>query len=330
MARAIWAVTESGDDGLKSISFEVIACGQVLAEALGSPLEAVVMAADGSAAAEALAAKRVQTVRVIEDPALAPYTPDSYTAALVQAIKAEAPSLVLFPHSYQSRDWVPRLAAEVDAGFISDVVAHRVDGDDTVFIRQPYQGKLSSDCVFAGDGVNIVSLQSGAYLADDAAAGDGAAEIVKQPIDLAAASRTEVLETFQEVEDKVDLSRAEVIVAVGRGIGKQEKLPVVEELAAALGAQLAASRPVCDNEWLPIDRQIGSSGQTVTPKLYVAVGISGAIQHLVGMKNSGTIVAINKDPNAPVFSVSDYGIVGDLFEIVPELTNQIREAKGTG
>jgi len=331
MAGAIWAVTESGDDGLKSISFEVIACGQALAEALGSPLEAVVMAADGSAAAQAVANKRVEAVRVVEDPALAPYTPDSYTAALVQAIEAESPSLVLFPHSYQVRDWVPRLAAEVDAAFISDVVAHRVDRDDTVFIRQPYQGKLSSDCVFVGDGIKIVSLQSGAYLADDAAAGDGAAEIVKQAVDLSAvASRTEVIETFQEVEDKVDLSRAEVIVAVGRGIGKQEQLPIVEELAQVLGAQLAASRPVCDNEWLPMDRQIGSSGQTVTPKLYVAVGISGAIQHLVGMKNSGTIVAINKDPNAPVFSVSDYGIVGDLFEIVPELTNQIREAKGTG
>ncbi|MEJ2151660.1 MAG: electron transfer flavoprotein subunit alpha/FixB family protein [Gemmatimonadota bacterium] len=331
MAGAIWAVTESGDDGLKSISFEVIACGQALAEALGTPLEAVVMAADGSAAAEALATKRVDAVRVIEDPALAPYTPDAYTAALAQAIEAESPSLVLFPHTYQVRDWVPRLAAEVDGGFISDVIAHRVDGDGTVFVRQPYQGKLNSDVVFAGDGPNIVSLQLGAYLADDATGGDTAAEIVKQPVDLTdVASRTEVLETFQEVADRVDLSRADVIVAVGRGIGKQEQIPIVEELSEALGAQLAASRPVCDNEWLPMDRQIGSSGQTVTPKLYVAVGISGAIQHLVGMKNSGTIVAINKDPNAPVFSISNYGIVGDLFEIVPELTNQIREVKGTG
>jgi electron transfer flavoprotein alpha subunit len=331
MAGAIWAITESGDDGLKSISFEVIACGQALAEALGSSLEVVVMAGDGSAAAEALATKRVDAVRVIEDPALAPYTPDAYTTALAQAIEAESPSLVLFPHTYQVRDWVPRLAAEIDAGFISDVIAHRIDGDETVFVRQPYQGKLNSDCVFAGDGPNIVSLQLGAYLADYAAAGDGSAEIVKQPVDLAGvSSRTEVLETFQEVADRVDLSRAEMIVAVGRGIGKQEQIPIVEELSEALGAQLAASRPVCDNEWLPMDRQIGSSGQTVTPKLYVAVGISGAIQHLVGMKNSGTIVAINKDPNAPVFSISNYGIVGDLFEIVPELTNKIREVKGTG
>jgi electron transfer flavoprotein alpha subunit len=136
------------------------------------------------------------------------------------------------------------------------------------------------------------------------------------------------METFQEVEDKVDLGRADVIVAVGRGIGKQEKIGIVEELAKALGGQLAASRPVCDNEWLPMDRQIGSSGQTVAPRLYVAIGISGAIQHLVGMKNSGTIVAINKDANAPIFAVSDYGIVGDLFEIVPALTEKVKEAKG--
>jgi electron transfer flavoprotein alpha subunit len=236
---------------------------------------------------------------------------------------------VLFPHTYQVRDWVPRLAAALDAGFISDVVDLRADGGEPVFVRQPYQGKLNADCAFTGAGPRLVSFQAGAFLADDAAKGDAAAEIVAQPIDLSGVEvRTQVLETFQEVENKVDLSRADVIVAVGRGIGKQENLGVVEELAAALGGQLAASRPVCDNEWLPMDRQIGSSGQTVAPRLYLAVGISGAIQHLVGMKNSGTIVAINKDANAPIFSVADYGIVGDLFEIVPALTAKVKEARG--
>ena len=215
------------------------------------------------------------------------------------------------------------------SGFISDVVNLRADGAEPVFVRQPYQGKLNADCAFTGSGPRLVSFQAGAFLADDAAKGDAAAEIVAQPVDLSGVEvRTEVLETFQEVENKVDLSRADVIVAVGRGIGKQENLGVVEELAAALGGQLAASRPVCDNEWLPMDRQIGSSGQTVAPRLYLAVGISGAIQHLVGMKNSGTIVAINKDANAPIFSVADYGIVGDLFEIVPALTAKVKEARG--
>ncbi|MFN2383603.1 MAG: electron transfer flavoprotein subunit alpha/FixB family protein [Gemmatimonadota bacterium] len=330
MAGAIWAVTECRDGRLKGVSNEVIACGQALAEALGAQVEAVVLAADGQAAAAEAAGKKLAGVRVIADPRLEPYTPDAFAAALRQAIDAEQPALVCFPHTYQVRDWVPRLAAELDAGFISDVVGHRIEGDRAVYVRQPYQGKLNTDCVFAGPGPHLVSVQAGAYPAAGATAGDAAAPIVAQAVDLAAVpTRSEVLETFQEVENKVDLTRSEIIVAVGRGIGKQEKLPVGEALAAALGAPLAASRPVCDNEWLPMDRQIGSSGQTVAPKLYIAIGISGAIQHLVGMKTAGTIVAINKDANAPIFSVADYGIVGDLFEIVPALTARIRELRGT-
>ncbi|HUF89820.1 MAG TPA: electron transfer flavoprotein subunit alpha/FixB family protein, partial [Gemmatimonadota bacterium] len=298
--------------------------------ALGKPLEAVVLGAGVRGAAEKVAAREVERVRLIEDPKLETYTPDPYAAALRRAVEAEKPDYLLFPHTYQVRDWVPRLAAGLDAGFISDVVDFRADGDEPVFVRQPYQGKLNADCAFAeGEGPRLVSFQAGAYLADDAAKGDAPAEVVEQSVDLADVEiRTDVLDTFQEVENKVDLSRADVIVAVGRGIGKEENLGLVEELASALGGQLAASRPVCDNEWLPMDRQIGSSGQTVAPRLYLAVGISGAIQHLVGMKNSGTIVAINKDPNAPIFSVADYGIVGDLFEIVPALTAKVKEARG--
>ncbi len=331
MAGAIWAVAQLEEGKPKGVTFETIAAAQQLGEALGKPVEAVVLGAGASAAAEAVAARKLDAVRLIDDPQLDPYTPDPYTAAMRRAIEAESPAYVLFPHTYQVRDWVPRLAAALDAGFISDVVALRVEDGEPVFVRQPYQGKLNADCVFSGDsaGVRIASVQAGAFLADQAAAGDSAAEIVDAGIDLADVEiRTEVEDTFQEVEDTVDLSRSDVIVAVGRGIGKEENLEIVRELATALGGQLAASRPVCDNEWLPMDRQIGSSGQTVAPRLYVAVGISGAIQHLVGMKNSGTIVAINKDPNAPIFAVSDYGIVGDLFEVVPSLTQKVKEAKG--
>ena len=326
---AIWAVTQTEKGEPKGVSYETIAGGQKLAAALGKPLEAVVLGAGVGGAAEKIAARKVDKVRVIDDAKLDPYTPDPYTAALRFAIESEKPDYVLFPHTYQVRDWVPRVAAALDAGFISDVVDLRADGGEPVFVRQPYQGKLNADCAFMGSGPRLVSFQAGAFLADDAAKGDAAAEIVAQPVDLSGVEvRTQVLDTFQEVENKVDLSRADVIVAVGRGIGKQENLGIVEELAAALRGQLAASRPVCDNEWLPMDRQIGSSGQTVAPRLYLAVGISGAIQHLVGMKNSGTIVAINKDANAPIFSVADYGIVGDLFEIVPALTAKVKEARG--
>jgi electron transfer flavoprotein alpha subunit len=329
MAGAIWAVTQTEKGEAKGVSFETIAAGQKLAALLGKPLEAVVLGAGARSAAEKVAARKLDRVRLIDDAKLDPYTPDPYTAALRLAIEAEKPDYVLFPHTYQARDWVPRLAAALDAGFISDVVDFRVDGAEPVFVRQPYQGKLNADCTFAGTGPWLVSFQAGAFLADDAAKGEAAAEILAQAVDLSGVEiRTQVLETFQEVENKVDLSRADVIVAVGRGIGKQENLGLVEELAVALGGQLAASRPVCDNEWLPMDRQIGSSGQTVAPRLYLAVGISGAIQHLVGMKNSGTIVAINKDANAPIFSVADYGIVGDLFEVVPALTAKVKEARG--
>jgi len=333
MAGAIWIVAETtgADAGskLKPVSLEAVACGQALAGALGAPLEALVLAADAGPAVEALAKRKLSRVLRVQDPELDPYTPDAMAAAVQRAVAAEEPSLVLLPHTYQVRDWAPRLAAALDLGFVSDVVAARVEGGKPVFVRQPYQGKLNADCVFAGGGPHLASLQAGAWLASDAAEGDAPAEIADLSVDLTDVEvRTEVLETFQEVEDKVDLSRSDVIVAVGRGIGKEENLPVVRELAEALGGQLAASRPVCDNEWLPMDRQIGSSGQTVAPKLYVAVGISGAIQHLVGMKNSGTIVAINKDANAPIFSVADYGIVGDLFEVVPALVEKVKEAKG--
>ena len=329
MPGAIWAVTQTEKGEPRNISFETIAAGQKLAAGLGRPLEAIVLGSGVRGAAEKVAARKVERVRLIEDAKLEPYTPDPYAAALRAAVDAEKPDYVLFPHTYQVRDWVPRLAAGLDAGFISDVVDFRADGGEPVFVRQPFQGKLNADFVFAGGGPRIVSFQAGAFLGDDAARGDAPAEIAVQAVDLSGVEvRTQVLDTFQEVENKVDLSRADVIVAVGRGIGKQENLGLVEELAASLGGQLAASRPVCDNEWLPMDRQIGSSGQTVAPRLYLAVGISGAIQHLVGMKNSGTIVAINKDANAPIFSVADYGIVGDLFEVVPALTAKVKEARG--
>ncbi len=266
-----------------------------------------------------LAAAQVQEIVTIDHPALASYTPDGYTAALQQVIAQLSPSLVLLPHSYQSRDFAPKLAARMQRALITDVTAMKIVGDgQPAFVRPMFQGKLTADVVPLGPPPHIITFQIGAFRGDRAARGAAAAgvraiEITVDPSQI----RQRPEAPFQQAKQAVDLSQAERIVAVGRGIKGQEHLAVAQKLADALGAELAASRPICDAGWLPMDRQVGSSGQTVAPKLYVALGISGAIQHLVGMKGSRTIVAINKDADAPIFEVADYGVVGDLFEIVP-------------
>jgi electron transfer flavoprotein alpha subunit len=238
------------------------------------------------------------------------------------------PKLVVFSHTYQVRDFAPRLAAALQKPFVCDCVGFQVTDGELVFTRQIFQGKINTDVKVTASAPVLISFQAGAYRADQAETGPSTAPIEALDVDLSQlAIRTEPQEKFQEAKQAVDLTQAELIVSVGRGIKSQENIALVEELAKTLGAELAASRPICDNEWLPLDRQIGSSGQTVAPKLYLAVGISGAIQHVVGMKNAQTIVAINKDAEAPIFDIADYGIVGDLFEIVPALTAEIRKAK---
>jgi electron transfer flavoprotein alpha subunit len=276
----------------------------------------------GSLAAEA-AAKKAAKVHLVEHDLLANYTADGYTVAFEALIRKLNPALVLFPHTYQTRDFAPKLATRFERVLISDVIAARVEGGQAVFTRQLFQGKLNGEVKPVGEGPHFASLQAGAWRADTLEAGSAAVEAFAP--ELTAAQIRQIPEPpFRESARAVDLTAAPMIVSVGRGIGEKDKIPVVEELAKALGAELAASRPICDAGWLPMERQVGSSGQTVAPKLYVAVGISGAIQHLVGMKGSKTIVAINKDPNAPIFEVADYGIVGDLFEVVPAMVAELK------
>jgi electron transfer flavoprotein alpha subunit len=228
------------------------------------------------------------------------------------------------PHSYQVRDYAPALAARMGQVLISDVVAI---GEGQVFTRQLLQGRLNGSYRHSGSGTCFVSVQAGAFRVEEIAeAGTAAIEVFTPAIE-PAQIRTKPSEPFRGSAQTVDLSSAPLIVSVGRGIKGEENLPLVQELATALGAELAASRPICDNGWLPLERQVGSSGQTVSPKLYLAVGISGAIQHLVGMKGSQCIVAINKDADAPIFEVANYGIVGDLFEVVPALTEAVKAAQ---
>ncbi len=322
---SVLVILEHRGDKWNRISFEALAAGRELAKASGSDVNAVVIGASVDALVEEAASCGADKVTVISDPALTEYTPDGYTAALEQLLHATTPRFVVFPHTYQVRDYAPKLATRLGRPFVSDVVALK-EGTPPVLVRQFFQGKLNADVEAAGEMV-LLSVQAGAFrAAAQTVSAKGTVESFAVKID-PAQIRSKPEAPYRETQRAVDLGAAERIVAVGRGIAEKERLGIAEELAALIGAELAASRPICDNGWLPMERQVGSSGQTVSPKLYLAVGISGAIQHLVGMKGSKTVVAINKDENAPIFETADYGIVGDLFEVVPALIDEIKKAK---
>ncbi len=323
----VLVVMEQRGGAWNRVSWETLASGQQLASQTGQAVSAAVTGQGIVSLAGELARKKLERVYAVEHPLLASYTADGYTAALEQLIRKVAPSIVLFPHTYQVRDFAPKLATRFNQVLISDAIGFRVDAGRTVFVRQLFQGKLNADVKPGGAEPHFASIQAGAFRADQLEDGSAQVENFAPGLD-AAAIRAKPLEPFRESARAVDLTAAEIIVSVGRGIKEKENIPIVEELAKALGAELAASRPICDSGWLPMERQVGSSGQTVSPKVYLAVGISGAIQHLVGMKGAKTIVAINKDANAPIFEVADYGIVGDLFEVVPALVEEVKKAKG--
>jgi len=306
------------------MSFEALAAGQQLAAKLGVDCAAAVMGEGVAALAAELGGKKLAKVFAVEHALLKEYTADGYVVVLEQVVKQADPAYVVLPHTYQVRDFAPALATRFGSVLVSDVIAMH---DGPVFVRQLLQGKLNADYKQVSAGPCFVSVQAGTFRADAVEAGTAAVETIAPKLE-AGQIRNKPGERFRESTQTVDLSAAPVIVSVGRGIGEQENIGIVQELATALGAELAASRPICDNGWLPMERQVGSSGQTVSPKLYLAVGISGAIQHLVGMKGSKAVIAINKDENAPIFEVADYGVVGDLFEVVPALTKAVLAAKG--
>ena len=334
----ILVVTEQRQGKWNNASFETLAAAQQIAAALSGSVAALVIGKGVDTLAAELAGKNVAEVLQVEHDLLESYTPDGYCIALKQAIESVKPELVLLPHTYQVRDFAPKLAAMLGKGMIGDCIGYRLAGGreaadnengKLIFVRQMFQGKTAADVTFLGDGPWFASFQSGAFRADQLAASDtGARPIHRVTIELKAEQiRTKPLELFKEAKSAVDLTQAPLIVAIGRGIKAPENIPQAEAVAKAMGAEIAASRPICDEGWLPMERQIGSSGQTVAPKLYLALGISGAIQHVVGMKGARTIVAINKDQNAPIFEIADYGVVGDIFEIMPALTEELQKAK---
>jgi electron transfer flavoprotein alpha subunit len=310
----IVVIAEQRDGKLNRATWEAIAAAQQLAG--GMPIKVAVLGAATGGVAQEVASAAVAEVLVAEHAALEPYTPD----------ESAVPTFVLLPHTYQTRDFAPLLAARLRKPLITDVTGITGSGADATFLRPMFQGKLSAQVKPLGGPPAIVTTQIGAFRADAAQKG-GSASITKVDIQIDPATvRQKPEPPFREAKQAVDLGQAERIVAVGRGIKSQENIPLAEKLAKAIDAEVAASRPICDNGWLPMERQIGSSGQTVAPKLYVALGISGAIQHLVGMKGSRTIVAINKDAEAPIFEVADYGIVGDLFEIAPAIIAELEKS----
>jgi electron transfer flavoprotein alpha subunit len=326
MADRILVVAEQREGKLNRVSLETLAAAQAIGKETGWTIDVVLAGFHTAPLAQELAAYKVETVYDLEGPSLEAYTSDAYVHALKTFVANLQPKLVLFPHTYQVRDFAPRMAMALDRTLISDATGYKYENGKLLFTRQMFQGKFAADVAFAGEAPWLATLQIGTYRADQAEAGTAQVETVEAAAP--PALRITPHEVFQEAKQAVDLSQAEVIVAIGRGIKEQKNVAIAEDLAKALGGEVAASRPICDNGWLPLERQIGSSGQTVAPKLYIALGISGAIQHIVGMKGARTIVAINKDKEAPIFEIADYGIVGNLFDVVPALTEEIKKAKG--
>jgi electron transfer flavoprotein alpha subunit len=319
----VFVVGEQRAGRLALASLEAVAA----ARRIGSAVTLIVAGGDvGDACRSAAAAADVSEVIALEHPALADYTSDGFVMAFDAFVRAEAPSAVVFPHTYQTRDFAPALATRLGRPLVTDCTAVKPGPDGLVVSRPLFRGKVSADILLTGPGPHLVTVQIGTFRAEAAQTAGTAAPVRRVVAAVDPGSiRQRPDAPFREARQAVDLSEAERIVAVGRGIKDENHLAMAQSLAAALGAELAASRPICDAGWLAMDRQVGSSGQTVAPKLYVALGISGAIQHVVGMKGSKTIVAINKDPEAPIFEVADYGIVGDLFEIVPAMVAALAE-----
>ena len=320
----ILVVLENQRGNIHAFSQEAVVAGQQLSEKLGLDLSILCLGENASSLRDQASDYKAKNLILAQHDIINTYSADGYSKALSQIISELSPKYVLMGHSYMVRDFLPRVSAKLDIPFVSDIIAVEYDGDSPIFSRQVFNAKLATKVKTTSDTV-LLSFQSAAFSSDDMQIG-GSENQSDFSVNLEASDiKSDSEAEFQESASGVDLTTAELIVSVGRGIESQDNLPLVESLASAMGAEIASSRPVVDMGWLPPYRQIGSSGQAVSPKLYLSVGISGAIQHVVGMKGSKTIMAINKDEDAPIFEIADYAIIGDLMEIVPKLTEEIQK-----
>ena len=327
MSDTILVLVEQHRGILNRVSLETIAAAQAIARDTGWQVEIAVLGSGIGVIAEELARKKSARVYAVESPQLASYTSDAYVYVLKEFLAGKKPKLILMPHTYQVRDFAPRLALALGKSVIPDCTGYKYENGKLLFTRQMFQGKFAADVSFTDDGpLWMATFQNAAFRGDQTEAGSAPVETIQVtvPDDVI---RVHADEPFKEGRQAVDLSQSQIIVAVGRGIKEQKNIAMAEELAKLLGGDLAASRPICDAGWLPLDRQIGSSGQTIAPKLYLSLGISGAIQHIVGMKGARTIIAINKDAEAPIFEIADVGVAANLFDIVPPLMEEIKKAK---
>lgn len=313
---------QSEGSKINPIALEALVGAQTIAREIGGDVSAITFSQE---TAELLKDKNLETIILCNNEKINDYNPFPYLDSMTQIIKSKNPELIVFGHTYETRDWVPRLSARLDQPFLSDCISHKIDNDELIFTRSLYQNKVNVDIKSNGFPF-IVSFQSGTFKVNNIESGNCGIEIIDTKI--SDENRINNGEKFKETEGGIDLTSADFIVSVGRGIGKEEHIPMVKELAQLIGANLSSSRPVVDSGWLDHSLQIGSSGQTVSPKMYMALGISGAIQHVVGMKGSDCIIAVNKDANAPIFEIADYGVIGDLHEIVPKLIETIKEQNG--
>jgi electron transfer flavoprotein alpha subunit len=322
MAQGVLAFAEQVDGSFRKIAYEAVSEGRRLADTLGETVTAVVLGSGIEGMAEELAKYGADKILVADDPALADYTTDAYANVLFQVVKDVTPRVLLFGASFQGKDLSPRLAARLGAGLAMDCIGLRVEGEKLLATRTMYGGKVHAEVVVEGDPQMAAIRPNVMELSETSKAG----ELEKVAVD-AGVVKTSVVEKKLETSEKVELTEADVVVSGGRGMGGND-FSLIEELAGILGGAVGASRSAVDEGWRPHADQVGQTGKVVSPTLYIACGISGAIQHLAGMGASKYIAAINKDPEAPIFKKADYGVVGDLFEIVPAVIAELKKVKG--